>query len=97
MAAIHQQIAAAETRLARLERFADRRERFLDAIDWRQMTGHDAVMAEIADDDLAEELGSAHGEVEHLHRMEILGYSSRYDQTPFDPDMPGCMGRPLAH
>lgn len=95
MAAIHQQIAAAERGLAAIERFSTRRERFLDAIDWRQMTGHDAIMTEIRDDQVNEDLASAYMEVEHLHRMEILGFQSRYDQVPFDPDMPGCMGHPI--
>ncbi len=95
MAAIHQQIAAAERGLAALERFSARRERFLDALDWNHMSSHDAIMAEIGDDEVNENLAFAHMEVEHLHRMEILGFESRYNQVPFDPDMPGCMGYPI--
>lgn len=97
MAAIHQQIAAADRRLADLTRFAARREILLDALDWNLMSGHDAVMAEIGDDEVNEDLAAAYMELEHLHGMEILGFTSRYDQVPFDPDMPFCMGRPVQH
>lgn len=97
MAAIHRQISTAERGLMALERFAMRRERFLDAIDWEMMTGDDCFDAQIRDDELDEDIAAAHMEIEHLHRMEILGFRSRYEQVPFDADMPGCMGRPLTH
>lgn len=97
MAAIHRQIAVAERSLASLARHAARRERMLDALDWTMMSAHDAIMAEIGDDTVDEDLAAAHMEVEHLHRMEILGFRDRYEQVPFDADMPGCMGRPLTH
>lgn len=97
MAAIHQQIAVAERHLASLERHAVRRERFMDAIDWHMMSGRDCLEADWRDAIAEEDLAAAHMELEHLHGMEILGFASRYDQVPFDPDMPFCMGSPLKH
>jgi len=97
MAAIHQQIDAAERHVAQLERHAVRRERFMDAIDWHMMSGRDCLEADWRDAIAEEDLAAAYMEVEHLHGMEILGFSSRYDQVPFDAGMPFCMGSALSH
>ncbi|MFZ3481969.1 hypothetical protein [Sphingomonas sp. 3-13AW] len=95
MAAIHQQIAAAERHSQAIARCANRHERFMSAIDWQQMTGSEALDALELGTSIGHDLASAQRWLAYLHQMEALGYSSCLDQVPYDPSMPFCMGYPL--
>ena len=61
-------LAIAERDYAALSRFADRRERFLDALDWTALEGHFAREASMTDDLINEDFASLWLYIDHLGR-----------------------------
>lgn len=57
--------------LERIERFAERRSRFLNALDMRLLSPADLRRIQAVDDDLADVLGLATLYVEHLSGLEL--------------------------
>jgi hypothetical protein len=72
---IEQAIALVSADAARIERYVERRECFLDALDWSAMSGRDVIEAAMLDDLFETDLAEASSYIMHLASLAAEGIS----------------------
>lgn len=78
-------------------RHAERRDRFMDAIDWDSMTGRECLMASFEDDQIEEDLAACEMQVSYFETLRDCGYSDTAQQLSFEPGAPFNVGRASDH
>lgn len=82
---IEHALAVATADAARIERYAERRERFMDALDWTAMTDRDIFEAAMLDCMLETDLAEASLYIMHLAAMAADGVSEIATVVRFAP------------